>query len=513
MIELSACELLRRLSAGELSSVEATEACIARAEAVDDRINALPIRRFDSALREAAACDEARARGEAGPLCGLPITIKENLDLAGLDSTMGLHARRGQPAARDAVLVDQLRRAGVVVLGKTNVPQLLLAQETECALWGVTKNPWNTERVPGGSSGGEAAAIAAGISPCGIGTDIGGSIRIPCHFTGVAGLKPTLDRWSNRGSNGAAPGQEIVRSQIGPLARRVSDLRLLFDALDITEQAHADPNVAPFPIGCAPDLGGLRIGWYTSDGYLDPTGAIQRATRRAREVLQAAGATLVPFAPPDAGEVLFLWLAAISSDGSVTIDRKLAGEAVSPQLRPSRRLLSVPAPARRALAVLLERTGDKRAARLLRELGEKPVSALWDLAERRTAMRRAELDAWNRAELDAVICPPHTTPAMGHRESGDFVLALSYPFRYSLLNFPAGVLPVTRVGPRDLGTDTGADRVERKRAAIDVASVGLPVGVQVVARPYREATALAVMEAIEAAVRDDDGYPRTPVDP
>lgn len=509
----SAGELLDALAAGEISSVEATRACIARAEAVDGSVNALPVRRFDAALAEAAACDAARARGEAGPLCGLPITVKENLNLAGFDSTMGLQARRGQPATSDAVLVAEVRRAGAVIIGKTNVPQLLLAQETECALWGTTNNPWHLGRVPGGSSGGEAAAIASGISPLGIGTDIGGSIRIPCHFTGIAGLKPTLDRLSNRGSQGASPGQEVVRSQIGPLARTVGDLRRLLDALDINAQARVDPFVPPFPIGEAPDLTGLRIGWYDDDGYISPTTSLQRAVRRARDVLKDAGATLVPFSPPDAGEVLFLWLAAISSDGGATIDRKLAGEAISPQLKLSKRMLAVPGPARRAMAAVLERAGEKRVARLLREAGEKPITALWDLTEQRTAMRRAELDAWNRAQLDAVICPPHATPAMGHRESGDFALALSYPFRYSLLNYPAGVVPVTRVRDADVASARTGDRVERKRDEIDRGSVGLPVGVQVVARPYGEATALAVMEAVEAAVRGDDGYPVTPVDP
>ncbi len=511
---LSAGELLDRLAGGEITSVEATRACIARAEDVDGRINALPVRRFEAALEEAAAADATRARGEAGPLCGLPITIKENIDLEGFDSTMSLEARKGRPAARDAVIPALLRQAGAVVLGKTNVPQLLLAQETESSIYGVTNNPWNLERVPGGSSGGEAAAVASGISPLGIGTDIGGSIRIPCHFTGVAGLKPTLDRWSNRGSQGASPGQEVVRSQMGPLARRVGDLRRLYDAVGIPEMARVDPRVPPLPIGPNPDLKGLRVGVYEDDGFLTPSGSVVRAVRRAAEVLDAAGATLVPIAPPDQGEVIYLWLAAISSDGGRTIEAKLAGEDVSPQLKPSRRLLGLPGPARAALAAVMDRLGERRVSRLLRVLGEKPVKALWDLAERRTALRMEELDLWNKVELDAVLCPPHSVPAMGHRESADFVLSCSYPFRYSLLNFPAGVVPVTRVNRADAAAarDVG-DRVEKKRGQIERAGVGLPVGAQLVARPYHEEVVLALMEAVEAGVRGDDDYPITPVSP
>ncbi|MCA9538474.1 MAG: amidase [Myxococcales bacterium] len=514
--QLSAVELLAGLERRDFTSVEAVRALIARTEQVDGRLNALVQRRFDVALREAADADAVRAQGKAGPLCGLPITVKDNLDLTGTETTLGVTARSGKMAERDAVTVERVRRAGAVVLGKTNIPQLLLAQETENARWGVTRNPWHGERTPGGSSGGEAAAIAAGISPLGLGSDIGGSIRIPCHFTGVAGLKPTVDRWSNRGMHGAVPGQELVRSQLGPMARTVGDLIALWRVLDPVEMATVDPFVAPLP---ADDPGqievkGLRIGWYEDDGHLTPTSSIRRAVGLARKALEAAGATLVPYQPPDRGEVVYLWLAAITSDGGRTYERVLAGEPFGPQLKPSRILLALPGPARAMLALVAERMGDRRFSRVIREAGEKSVQSYWDLVARRTEMRRLALDAWNREQLDAVICPPHATPAMGHRESGDFALALSYMFRYSLLNFPAGVVPVTRVAEADLGQPrAGGDRLERKQNAIDAASLGLPVGVQVVARPYCDATALAVMAAVEAGVRSAVGWPRTPIEP
>lgn len=515
--QMTATDLLAAFGRGRLSSVEATRALIERIEAHDDATNAVVVRRFHAALAEAEAADAARAAGAAvGPLCGLPITLKENLDLEGFDSTMGLVANQGRPAARDAVVVAALRRAGAVVLGKTNVPQLLLAQETENAIWGVTKNPWNLDRVPGGSSGGEAAAIAAGYAPVGYGTDIGGSIRIPAHFCGIAGLKPTVDRVSRRGQQGAIAGQELVEAQGGPMARSVDDLALIMRVLDPVAQSAADPAVPPLALGEAADvnLKGLRVGWYDEDGYLAPTASIRRAVRGARDALRAAGATLVDFRPPDRGEVVFLWLAAMTSDGGRTVDGRLAGEAASPQLKPSRQALALPGTARKLMAAVLERTGDRRVARLLREVGEKGIADWWAMATRRTAMRRAEFDAWAAADLDAVICPPHATPAMSHRQSGDFALALSYPFRYSLLDFPAGVVPVTRVRADDVTAPLpGADRIEQKQATIDRESVGLPVGVQVVARPWREDVALAVMRAIETAARGADGYPNTPLDP
>ena len=231
--QLSATELRMALDRGECSSLEIVEALIARRQQVDPLVRAF-VSPLDAEARDSAKrADRERKSGIAvGLLHGLPITIKENIDMQGMDSTMGLRHRQNKPAAADAVTVRVLRDQGAIPLGKTNVPQLLLAQESENVIWGITHNPWNLGRSPGGSSGGEAAAIASGQSPWGIGTDIGGSIRIPCHFCGIAGLKPTVDRWSNRGSATGVLGQELVRAQMGPMARRVEDLALLMRAVD-----------------------------------------------------------------------------------------------------------------------------------------------------------------------------------------------------------------------------------------------------------------------------------------
>jgi fatty acid amide hydrolase len=512
---LGASELLARLRARELGAVEVVEALAARRRDVDPRVNAF-VHVREEALTEAHAVDEARARGaELGPLAGLPITVKDNVDVAGLDSTLGMRARRGKPATADAVLVAELRRRGAIVLGKTNVPQLLLAQETENSVFGLTKNPWNLDRAAGGSSGGEAAAVASGTSPLGIGTDIGGSIRIPAHFCGTVGFKPTLDRWSNRGSNTAIAGQEIVRSQIGCLARNVADCALLWRTLDPRAQSLEDPRVVPLaaadPDGV--DVRGLAVGIVEGDDFLAPTASLRRAVARARAVLEAAGARTVVHVPVATEEVVFVWLAALAADGGRTLDQLLEGEPISAQLRPSRTILRVPMPLRRTLGRIAHGLGERRLARLLGELGERRVDELWALTKRRTDLRLEEHDRWRRAGLDAVVCPPHVVPSLGHRQSGDFVMSCGAAFRWTLIDFPAGVVPVTRVRDDEIGKHEARDRVEKKVASIDRKSVGLPVGVQVVARPHHEETLLAVMAAIERGVRGDAGFPATPVDP
>jgi fatty acid amide hydrolase len=515
---LSVEALLAGLAEGRFTSVELVEALHRRMDEVDPQLNCFVHRDPEQVRADARAADADRAAGRLrGPLHGLPITIKDNVDVAGLDSTLGMRSRRHQPAAQDAPLVRALKEAGAILLAKTNVPQLLLAQETENAIWGVTRNPWNVDRVPGGSSGGEAAAIASGCSPAGIGTDIGGSIRMPAHFCGIAGLKPTLDRWTNRGSNTAIPGQEIVRAQIGPLARSASDVALLYRAIDPAQLATRDPAVPPLPAGDPQEvsLEGLRVGWFDDDGYLTPAQSIRRAVLEAREALQAAGAELVPYTPPGAEELIYLWLGAITADGGRTIDQALAGEAISPQLKPSRATLKLPSPARKALSRVMAIAGEQRLSRLLSVLGEKPMDEVWRLTARRTALRWAEFDAWDAQRLDAVICPPHVLPALPHRASGDFTLSLSYAFRWTLLNFPAGIVPVTRVRAEETAEtfDHKPDKIERKLAELAAASLGLPVGTQVVARPYHEDVALACMMAIERHARGREGFPSTPVAP
>jgi fatty acid amide hydrolase len=260
----------------------------------------------------------------------------------------------------------------------------------------------------------------------------------------------------------------------------------------------------------------LRVGVFEDDGFLTPARSIRRAVRIAAEALEKAGAEVVPYQPPGADELIYLWLGAITADGGRTIERKLSGEPISPQLKPSQAFLKLPALARQALSRILGVAGERRLSRLLRVLGEKPLDAYWDLTRQRTALRWAEFDGWNRAGLDAVICPPHVVPALPHRWSGDFTLSLGYAFRWSLLNFPAGIVPVTRVTPeeaRPQGSSRKRDRVEKKQADIEAGSAGLPVGVQVVARPWQEDRVLRIMELVEAYACLQEGFPRTPTTP
>jgi fatty acid amide hydrolase len=232
----SAATILRRVATGAVSAAEVVNAYIGRIEDINPRLNALVVPLFDSARAAAAAVDTARARGRIlGPLAGLPFTVKESFDVAGAPTTLGLQPRLQHRAAADAFYVARMRQAGAILLGKTN--------ENQNPVYGRTRNPWNPDRAPGGSSGGEAALIAAGGSVLGLGSDMGGSIRLPAHACGVHGIKPTSGRLTMAGLAVLYTGQEAILAQPGPLARNVADLELAMQFLSADDRATLQPGL------------------------------------------------------------------------------------------------------------------------------------------------------------------------------------------------------------------------------------------------------------------------------
>lgn len=230
----SATQLADALRARQVSSLELTDRLIARIERLDTRLNAVIARDFDRARDAAKAADAALARGDSAPLLGVPMTVKESFNVAGLPTTWGIPEARGFVAREDALAVARVRGAGAVILGKTNVPLVLGDWQSYNAIHGVTRNPWDLERTPGGSSGGSAAALAAGFGPLSLGSDIGGSLRVPAHFCGVAALKPSHGLVPSRGQ--VPPGAPALPREpdlavVGPMARTVDDLARLFDVI------------------------------------------------------------------------------------------------------------------------------------------------------------------------------------------------------------------------------------------------------------------------------------------
>src|ERR1039458_9656677 len=229
---LSAREIAALIRRKEISPVEVARTHLDRIERLNPKLNAFVDYKPEVILGQARDAENAILRGdELGPLHGVPVSIKSSIDVAGHRSESGTRLRAGHIAAEDAPLVARLRAAGAVTLGVTNAPGLLMAWEPDNLLYGRTNNPWDLTRPAGGSSGGEAAAIAAGLSAGGVGSDGGGSIRVPAHFCGICGLKPTPGRIPSTGHFPKSGGPFAVIGVVGPMARTIEDLQMLFEAM------------------------------------------------------------------------------------------------------------------------------------------------------------------------------------------------------------------------------------------------------------------------------------------
>src|SRR6266567_274079 len=244
---LPAVAMAQLIRGKKISPVELAEAHLAKIERLNPKLNAFVHVDADRVRREARAAEAAVMSGKSlGPLHGVPISIKSSLDVAGLRCEAGTRLHAGNIATQDAPLVARLRNAGAVVLGVTNTPELLMAWETDNRLYGRTNSPWDIERTPGGSSGGEAAAIAAGMSAGGVGSDGGGSIRVPAHFSGICGLKPTPGRIPSTGHYPNSVGPFALLGVVGPMARTIADLKILFEVMQGADDG--DTCAAPVPV-------------------------------------------------------------------------------------------------------------------------------------------------------------------------------------------------------------------------------------------------------------------------
>src|SRR5271168_4428513 len=290
---LPAVELLSMLRRGQISPLELAGEYIQQIERLNPQLHALVD--FDADRVRAQARALENSSGSRGPLFGLPMTIKSSIATAGYRCETGSLLHRGHTPHENATVVDRAKRAGALILGTTNCPEFLMAYESDNRLYGRTANPWDVERTAGGSSGGESAAIAAGLSAAGLGSDSGGSVREPAHFTGICSLKPTPGRIPARGHLPACDGPFAILGAIGPMARTVRDLTLLF--LTLSGQDALDP-ISP-PIGLKnesmEDLKRIPIAFFEEDGPVTPE--IRQAVRDAARALENQGFNVHPFRP------------------------------------------------------------------------------------------------------------------------------------------------------------------------------------------------------------------------
>jgi len=304
LVFLSASELAEKIKSHQVTSLEVVNAFLDHIEKHNHTLNAIVTLDKDAAIRRAKEADAALARGELwGPLHGVPITIKDNVATLGLKTTNSYPLTAGYVPDFDATVVARLRKAGAIILGKTNLPPLAMDYQTNSPLFGITNNPWDISRTPGGSTGGGAAAVAAGLTSLGIGNDLGGSIRIPSHFCGIYGLKPTEYLVPLTGITPGLPMKEYrsIRHLIslGPLARSIDDLKLSLTIIAGPDGTDVDVPYIPLIESKKKDLKDLRIAWTDDFGGVPVSEDTKVVLKQLADKLSKAGCTVEKINPAD----------------------------------------------------------------------------------------------------------------------------------------------------------------------------------------------------------------------
>jgi amidase len=453
----SATRQLELLRSGEISVVELAEAHIQQIERLNPQLNVFADFDAERVRDRARKHDAWRGQRARRPLFGLPVTVKSSIATRGLKCEIGSLLHEGEIPAQDAVVVARLRAAGALILGTTNCPEFLMAYETDNLLHGQTRNPWNLECTPGGSSGGESAAIAAGLSAAGLGSDSGGSVRVPAHFTGICSLKPTPGRIPGRGHLPPCVGPFQILGAIGPMARTIADVSLLFRTL--SGQDPIDPASPPVALR-EPSLDELRtntIGYFEDDGLAPVTPETRAAVQAAASVLRDAGFLVEPFRPSTLEALRQLWGKFFVQCGALFYAPTIAGR--EHQLSP----------------IFNEFLGFAEA---LPQLTAVELLDAWAELDLLRAKTLAEM-----SKFPVLLCPVASIPAFRHGErqwivegrAVQYLDAVRHTQWFNALAAPAAVVPLGR------------------------SPEGLPIGVQIVARPFEDEIALGIAAIVDAA--------------
>jgi Asp-tRNA(Asn)/Glu-tRNA(Gln) amidotransferase A subunit family amidase len=446
-------EITAGIRARKMSPVEIVDAHLRRIESCQPKLNAFVHLDADHARAQACAAEAAVVRGESlGPLHGVPLTIKSCIDVTGWPCPAGSLLRKDYVPTADAPLVSRLKAAGAVLLGNTNTPEFLMAYETNNLLSGKTRNPWNLEYSAGGSSGGEAAAIASGCAAGGVGSDGGGSIRVPAHFCGICGLKPTPGRIPATGHFPSGAGAFGWIGVVGPMARTIADVRALFEVMAGPDAG--DTHSAPVPPRAYTEreIRGTRIGILQSSALGTATPETHAAVEYTAKFLSEHGFVVEPFELTGLDRALELWWFFFGPVIAHLLNSGLAGHEteISPMLKEylSNATSPDPIPLDEFIQACAER--DILRGKILRQMDTVPI----------------------------LLSPVSAAPAFRHGE-GNYKPGTGYrdTMRYSqwlnLAGFPGASVPVV------------------------LSKEGLPIGVQVIGRPFEEELVLAVAEALE----------------
>ncbi|ORY92559.1 amidase signature enzyme [Leucosporidium creatinivorum] len=478
---------------------------------------------FEDAVRRAKELDEELERtGEVrGALHGVPVSLKDQIDFEGYDSTIGVSRAINKPAETHAAPVKVLLAAGANPFVKTTVPQTMLSFECSSPLWGISTNPYDKERIPGGSSGGEAALLASDGSPLGFGSDIGGSLRIPAHFSGCYGLKPCHSRFPVKGAATANPGFQAIEVTMGPMGRSVADLELATRVVVDASVGHEAQMEGLVPLKYRevelPEK--LKFGYYLTDGFCRASPACERAVLETVEALRKKGHECVEFVPHDPIKGLELFAGITSADGYKTLLSSIGSDPVESSLFLTITGPKIPSFIRLPLVWIIEHlVGDGIFSRALASSRVKSSRELQHWQHQRDLYAdEFRKQVWGELKLDAILCAPQATPAQKVGETWDLSPLAMGTFLYNIVDTTVGVLPVTFVDAvKDAFSDdwfargkAGSKIIEKKvyqglggvGAVYDAEAMeGIPVGVQVVGKHWEEEKVVEMMKVVDEAL-------------
>ncbi|OCT84965.1 vitamin D3 hydroxylase-associated protein [Xenopus laevis] len=500
ILNLSLQELTEKLRDGSLSPENVLYTYVEKALEVTRDTNCITVFMTDCENQ----LQEIKKQKQKGLLYGVPISIKEHVGYHGHPSTCGLVQYLDELEEEDSVIVKVLKKQGAVIFAKTNVPQTLICYETSNPIYGLTTNPHNPTKGAAGSTGGEGALIGGGGSILGFGTDIGGSIRLPSSFCGIAGFKPSPKRLSIHGVRPCVDGMLAVLLCIGPMARDVDSLALCMKALLCDEMFKLDPTVPPLPfneeIFSTPKL--LRIGYYETDGFTLPNPAMRRVFLETKKLLEEAGHTLIPFKPPRIDYVINeLFIKTLLGDGGQTLSEKLKNNIVDPCLKDLDSLCNIPKIVKKILFFVLKPLLPRYAWFLSSAQGASSVKDHW---KHHTAIKEYQTEfitEWRKLHLDVVLAPM-LGPAFNPGYPSKLLAAASYTMLYNILEFPAGVVTVgsvTQTDEEELKNYKGHynDMLDKLFVKAVEGGLGLPLSVQCATLPYQDELCLRFMKEVE----------------
>ncbi|XP_059151837.1 vitamin D3 hydroxylase-associated protein-like [Physella acuta] len=529
--QLSFSQLFQKLQTGQLKVLDVLHSYQIKAITENERINAITdIIQLSESIAEKLDTYSNTSTYVKPLLYGIPISVKESCGLEGEDCTAGFSALVDKAKVEDSVLIKVLKLQGAIPFIRTNLPQGMRSFSCTNPVYGETRNPLSTSRSPGGSSGGEGAIIGAGGSVLGVGSDIGGSIRIPASFCGVCALKPTSGRLSSVGNFGTTTigGQQLIRGTDGPMGRDVTSLVHFMKSVLGKEMFTLDPTVPPIPFNdkVFESKEPLRIGYYVYDGCTHCVPAVERAVLIAKTVLHNLGHTLIeiqPYKPFYAFSELFV--PALFGDDCESYRDLLAHESPGQEMHTIYQLCQLPYFVRWTMSKLKEFTSFDPMNECV--VKRRPIRSLTDWFRKTVECKTYQLEfntEWIKQKVDAVICPcmPCVAPQIGIEKdlfgrlnsSISVIFLEQHPFRtlsytslYNVVNYPAGTLPVTKVTASDVAKTMSSTfykpetNIEKLIQEDSDGTEGLPVGIQIVARPYQEEVVLRVMLDLETALR------------